>query len=204
MGYLITQILIYLLLAGLIGFLLAWVLRGARLGQRIEALENELWRLHNDTDAGSAGEREEALRAHLAAARAEYEQCRLELARLHDAAPAAAAAPRAAARAPEPELAAMTGSPPPAPAATPAGAEAGAGERPASFSPGADRPGDDLKKIKGIGLKLESILHDLGIHYFHQIAAWTPANVAWVDEHLRFRGRIQRERWIEQARELGE
>ena len=45
MGYLITQILIYLILAAVIGFLMAWVLRGSRLGARIEELENELWRL---------------------------------------------------------------------------------------------------------------------------------------------------------------
>ncbi len=62
--------------------------------------------------------------------------------------------------------------------------------------------GDDLKRIKGIGPKLEGILNDLGVFHFHQIAAWSKGNVAWVDGHLRFKGRIEREKWIAQARKL--
>ncbi len=45
-------------------------------------------------------------------------------------------------------------------------------------------------------------LNFLGVYHFDQIAAWTPANVAWVDQYLRLRGRITRERWVEQAGEL--
>ncbi len=41
--------------------------------------------------------------------------------------------------------------------------------------------GDDLKRIKGVGPKLEALLHSLGIYHFDQIAAWGPAEVAWVD-----------------------
>jgi NADH-quinone oxidoreductase subunit E len=58
---------------------------------------------------------------------------------------------------------------------------------------------DDLKRIKGIGPKIEALLHDLGVYRFAQIAAWTPDNVAWVDARLKFRGRIGREGWISQA-----
>ena len=61
---------------------------------------------------------------------------------------------------------------------------------------------DDLKRIKGVGPKIEGILHDLGIFHFDQIAAWTGAEIAWVDERLKFKGRIAREGWIEQARAL--
>jgi len=61
---------------------------------------------------------------------------------------------------------------------------------------------DDLKQIRGVGKKLEKTLNGLGIYHFHQVAAFTPQHVAWVDEHLRFRGRIEREGWIEQARIL--
>ena len=45
-------------------------------------------------------------------------------------------------------------------------------------------------------------LHGLGIFHFRQIAAFTPDNVAWINRHLRFKGRIEREHWIEQARAL--
>ncbi|TMV07990.1 NADH-quinone oxidoreductase subunit E [Ruegeria sediminis] len=61
---------------------------------------------------------------------------------------------------------------------------------------------DDLKKLKGVGPKLEEKLNGLGIYHFDQIAAWTPAHVAWVDERLSFKGRIERDGWIEQAAKL--
>lgn len=61
---------------------------------------------------------------------------------------------------------------------------------------------DDLTKIKGVGPKINGILHGLGIFHFHQIAAWDDANKAWVDDHLSFKGRIDREQWIPQAAEL--
>ncbi len=61
---------------------------------------------------------------------------------------------------------------------------------------------DDLKQIKGIGPKLEGTLNDLGVYHFDQIANWTDGDVAWVDEKLSFKGRVERERWIPQARGL--
>ena len=52
---------------------------------------------------------------------------------------------------------------------------------------------------------LETLLHGLGYYHFDQIAAWTPAEVAWVDENLEgFHGRVSREGWVEQARQLAE
>ncbi len=58
---------------------------------------------------------------------------------------------------------------------------------------------DDLKRISGVGPKLEGVLNDLGFYHFDQIAAWTPAQVAWVDARLTFKGRIERDDWITQA-----
>src|SRR5262245_39388246 len=65
-------------------------------------------------------------------------------------------------------------------------------------APRSDRP-DNLQRISGIGPKLEKTLHDLGFFHYDQIAAWNPAEVTWINEHLRFRGRVEREQWIEQA-----
>ena len=62
---------------------------------------------------------------------------------------------------------------------------------------------DDLKRIRGIGPKLERTCNELGFWHFDQIAAWTEAEVAWVDENLRgFRGRVSRDAWVAQARAL--
>jgi len=59
---------------------------------------------------------------------------------------------------------------------------------------------DDLKRISGVGPKLEGVLNDLGFYHFDQIAAWTPEQVAWVDARLKFKGRIERDDWIGQAK----
>ena len=59
---------------------------------------------------------------------------------------------------------------------------------------------DDLRKIKGIGPKLNTLLGELGIARYDQIAAWTPADVAEIDPYLgTFKGRISRDAWVEQA-----
>ena len=62
---------------------------------------------------------------------------------------------------------------------------------------------DDLKKIKGIGPKLEKELNGAGVYHFSQIAAWTDKEVAWADQNLvSFKGRISRDSWVIQAKEL--
>ncbi|WP_422376571.1 NADH-quinone oxidoreductase subunit E [Roseibium sp.] len=61
---------------------------------------------------------------------------------------------------------------------------------------------DDLKMLKGVGPKLEATLHELGFFHFDQVASWGPEEVAWVDSRLKFKGRIERDGWIEQAKVL--
>ncbi len=58
---------------------------------------------------------------------------------------------------------------------------------------------DDLKKISGVGPVLEKKLKALGITSFAQIAAFTPEDIARVDEVLNFKGRIERDGWLDQA-----
>lgn len=100
---------------------------------------------------------------------------------LIDAAPAAVKAAPEPAPAPEPM-------PEPVPAPAPAPAPVAA---------------DDLSRIKGIGPKLVTLLGELGITSFAQIAAWEAADVAHIDGQLgRFAGRITRDQWIEQAKLL--
>lgn len=61
---------------------------------------------------------------------------------------------------------------------------------------------DDLKAISGVGPKLEKILNDLGIWTYAQIAKWEKDQIAWLDDHLTFRGRIDRDEWVKQAKAL--
>jgi len=122
---------------------------------------------------------------------------------------AAAPAAKAPAAQPTPVAAsAPAAMPSPAPVAVVAQpaesvAPAADGTRPAALSgPRADGA-DDLKQIRGIGPKLEEMCHSLGFYHFDQIANWSAAEVAWVDENLEgFKGRVSRDTWVEQARSL--
>ena len=64
------------------------------------------------------------------------------------------------------------------------------------------RKPDDLKLISGVGVALEKTLHKCGIYYFEQIAGFTRKDVAAVDDMLNFKGRIDRDEWIKQAKIL--
>ncbi len=66
----------------------------------------------------------------------------------------------------------------------------------------ADKGGDDLKQLSGVGPALEKKLLEAGVTTFAQIAAWTEDDIAAMDEKLSFKGRIEREGWVEQAKEL--
>lgn len=72
----------------------------------------------------------------------------------------------------------------------------------AKAAPAAAAGSDDLKALSGVGPALEKKLHAAGVTSFAQIAAWTEADVAAMDEQLSFKGRIDREGWIAQAAEL--
>jgi len=61
---------------------------------------------------------------------------------------------------------------------------------------------DDLKKIRGVGPRLEKTLNDLGIYHFDQISGWGADEIAWVDDNLSFKGRIERDGWVSQAKRL--
>ncbi len=66
----------------------------------------------------------------------------------------------------------------------------------------ADGKADDLKLISGVGPKLEKTLNGLGFWHFSQIAKWKKTDVAVVDNELTFKGRIERDDWIKQAKVL--
>lgn len=83
--------------------------------------------------------------------------------------------------------------------------ESAASVRPAGIAdlpPAPDGASDDLTVIKGVGPVLARRLHELGITSFAQLAALTPDQARMIDDVIDFPGRVERERWIEQAREL--
>jgi predicted flap endonuclease-1-like 5' DNA nuclease len=64
-------------------------------------------------------------------------------------------------------------------------------------------PRDDLSILKGVGPKFADALHRAGFYSFGQIAGLSPVEVERLDEQLgAFRGRIARDRIVEQAEYL--
>lgn len=74
--------------------------------------------------------------------------------------------------------------------------------KPELFTAAPAEGADNLKLISGVGPKLEQTLNDLGIFTFSQVAGWRKKEIAWVDERLRFKGRIERDDWMSQAKIL--
>lgn len=122
------------------------------------------------------------------------------------AAPAAAAPKPAPAPKPAAPAAAKPAAPKPAaPKAEAPKAEAprAAGKKPEPMAAARGGAADDLKQIKGVGPKLEQLLHSLGVFHFDQIADWKGAEIRWMDDNLEgFKGRVSRDEWVKQARIL--
>ena len=92
----------------------------------------------------------------------------------------------------------------PKPKAAPAPTTGAAEKKPKTLSAPRKSGADDLKLISGVGPKLEGVLNDLGFWHFDQIAKWTETEIAWVDARLKFKGRIIRDNWMQQAADLAD
>lgn len=89
------------------------------------------------------------------------------------------------------------------PAEAPKAAADGTGTKPAALTAAREGGPDNLKEIKGVGPKLEKLLHSMGFYHFDQVAGWTADEIAWVDQNLEgFKGRVSRDNWVEQAKIL--
>ena len=172
-GFLLSEMVVLLVLAAVVGLIAGWILWGRRAAP--------------DTSY------EARLMADLAAAKRAGDEKSARIAMLEDQL-ATAQSHRAGTdhlQADEMPVAAI------APEAEPLAAEPA---KPAALAgPRGGQP-DDLTRIRGVGPKLMKLVNDLGFYHFDQIAAWTPAEVAWVDDNLTgFKGRVSRDNWVGQA-----
>lgn len=122
---------------------------------------------------------------------------------------AKAAAPKKTATAKKTTTAKKATAPTKKAAASKPAAKKPAAKKPAAKKPAAKKPAaaaasapDDLKLIKGVGKLNETRLNEEGITTFAQVAAWKKADIAAFDEKLNFKGRIEREEWVPQAKAL--
>ncbi|MDH3668424.1 MAG: 50S ribosomal protein L21 [Paracoccaceae bacterium] len=80
--------------------------------------------------------------------------------------------------------------------------EAAAAAKPGNLLDAPKGEADDLRKISGVGPKLVEKLNANGVFHFWQIAEWGPSDIAYMDDQLSFKGRIERDNWIEQAKDF--
>ncbi|OOY25227.1 hypothetical protein BMI91_02040 [Thioclava sediminum] len=77
----------------------------------------------------------------------------------------------------------------------------GDGKKPRGLKQPRKAGADDLKKIEGVGPKLEETLNGWGIYHYDQIAKWGPEEIAYADQNVpRFKGRCTRDKWVSQAK----
>ncbi|WP_151717878.1 NADH-quinone oxidoreductase subunit E [Gemmobacter serpentinus] len=191
-GFLLGEIWVLIALAALVGLFAGWLIWGRRTVIETPALNSgEADRLRRQLGECESKGRSQAARI------AELER--------KLAAPVAAPEPMPAPvmeTAPVTMVAPLMAVPEPVSDPEPAAAPVVA-IRPAALSAARDGKSDDLKLIKGVGPKLEALLHSLGFFHFDQLANWTAAEIAWVDENLEgFKGRVTRDEWVQQARDL--
>ena len=176
-GFLLTEIWVLLAIAALIGLFAGWIIWGRRSEVNIDTSVADGLRAKLDTCRAEHGAKDieiRDLRAQLAAAPG----------------PAAVAVTSVAEIAPESRDYDGDG--------VIEGKDEGV--KPMTLAGPREGGADDLKRIKGVGPKMEKLCNSLGFWHFDQIAAWTGDEVAWVDANLDgFSGRVSRDNWVEQA-----
>jgi predicted flap endonuclease-1-like 5' DNA nuclease len=105
-----------------------------------------------------------------------------------------AASAMAPVQAATPVVVEATPAPPPAPVV--------AAQKPTILAAARNGAPDDFTLIETISPMQQTMLNAIGVFHFDQIAAWSEANVAWVDRYFRLRGRVAEEEWVEQAADL--
>jgi predicted flap endonuclease-1-like 5' DNA nuclease len=228
-GFLMGEIWLLLLLAALLGLFAGWLIWGRRapedageadrLRAALEACNAKgrdqtarITALEGDLSAAKAAASESAAKAERAAAAsasaaAVAAQAAPKVVASNGQAPSAAAkpAPAKAAKASSAAPASKPDSGKAASAASDAAKETApkAADKPKGLTKARGGKPDDLKLIKGVGPKLEALCNKLGFYHFDQIASWTEKEIAWVDDNLEgFKGRVTREDWVQQARDL--
>ena len=189
-GFLLTEIWVLLALAAVLGLIVGWLIWGRRPEVAIDTSDAD--RLRAELSACTARGKEMSGRIATLDRDLSAAQAKLADAQSRDGAPKMVA----------PVMEAPVAAPmPPAPAPVMAVPEAAA--KPQGLTGARGGKADDLKLVKGIGPKLEILCNKLGFYHFDQIANWTAAEIAWVDENLEgFKGRVTRDEWVVQARDL--
>jgi predicted flap endonuclease-1-like 5' DNA nuclease len=189
--FLLGEIWFLIVLAALLGLFVGWLLWGGRRQTVSESSSAEVVALRSQLEQCQAASKEkDELIGRL---EARLEGCGVDPKTAPASSPSAAATP--ARLVPTGKTASADAD----------HGNANKGSRPKALETPLDGKADNLKKIKGVGPKLEQLCNRLGFWHFDQIANWTDDEVVWVDANLEgFKGRVTRDNWVEQARLLAE
>mgnify|MGYP001828386361 FL=1 len=191
-GFLVGEIWILILLAALLGLFVGWLIWGGRRNTVADGTGTEVRKLRVDLETCHATSREKDDLIGRLEARLEGRRTGTADADVKRAVSVLAAG--AAEKALDPDF-------------DRDGVDEGLNEgvKPVTLDAPRGSKGDNLKKIKGVGPKLEQLCNRLGFWHFDQIANWSDDEKAWVDANLEgFKGRVTRDDWVEQAKLLSE
>jgi len=212
----------YMLVAFLVGVLVGWFIWG-RLRGELDSLRGDLDRTRSERDRLRADsdrltgelnacgktradlERQlrEAQAAPAAGSSAAKPAALVSTAATAKSAPAKSTVAKAAPAKPAPTKASASKTATASAATkTAAAPKAPAAKKTAPAAKAATGKPDNLRRLIGIGPVNEKLLKGQGVTSFAQIAAWTPADIERIEHALQFGGRVERERWVEQAKLL--
>lgn len=206
-GFLLTEIFVLLAIAALLGLFVGWLIWGRRPEVAIDTSEAD--RLRGELSACTA--RGKDMSGRIAGLERDLADTKARVTAPVMAAPVMAAPVVAAPLVAAPVVTAPVVAAPVMAApvvaapviAAPSLAAPQKAAKPKGLTAARGGKADDLKLVKGIGPKLEILCNSLGFYHFDQIANWTAAEIAWVDENLEgFKGRVSRDQWVIQARDL--
>jgi predicted flap endonuclease-1-like 5' DNA nuclease len=217
----------YVVLAFLVGILVGWFIWG-RLRGELDSLRGDLDRTRGDRDRlradsdrltgelNACGQTRSDLERQLREAQASAGTGAAKAASQPSAAlmstPATAkSTPTAAKASAKPTAAKPAAAKPVASKPTAAGSATKSAAAPKAAATGKAAPAaakaatgkpDNLRRLIGIGPVNEKLLKGQGVTSFAQIAAWTVADIERIEHALQFGGRVESERWVEQAKLL--
>lgn len=174
MGYVLAEIVLYLLIAGLIGFVVGWFVRGEFLSKAFN--KNEKMKKEPESAKEPASKVETSNNEISVSSEVIKEEVKVEgeikKEELEEFIPVET---------------------------TDATTEVG---KPTLLSEAPEIGKDQLSLIKGIGPVLERKLNDLGVYTFKQIASWDAKEEIWIGTQMFFPKKVTKEEWVSQAQEL--
>lgn len=212
MTYLILQILLFIILAAVVGFITGWLLRGHGLETRLLASENE-WRVKQHI-LQNENEHLHAELDNLKLGKSAVTASIKSSVQSNDALPFRSAANR---QAQDTFYTTDTGDQPlqrlraklalieeQETLSTVTGAKVNYPQT--SLGPYTDEEvngeKDDLQQINGIDAEIEATLNSMGVYRYSQIAHFSADNIVWINEYMQFKGLIEENNWVGQARLL--